>query len=51
MDNTKNAKANVATLSEEERAKKIAYNDFINVLAQIIEKYGNDVLKDIQQSK
>lgn len=51
LNNTKFASPNITTLSDEERTKKTAYNNFINVLAQIIEKYGNDVLNEIEQRK
>ena len=53
MENIKNTAENTTktTLPNEEYAKTKAYQDFINVLSQIIEKHGAEVLNEINGAK
>ena len=51
MENIKSISENTAkaTASNEKYAKTKAYQDFINVLSQIIEKHGAEVLDEINR--
>ncbi|MFZ5975896.1 MAG: hypothetical protein ACOYU3_10945 [Bacillota bacterium] len=51
MENIKSISENTATTPNEKYAKTKAYQDFINVLSQIIEKHGAEVLDEINRAK
>ncbi len=53
MENIKSISENTAktTVPNEKYAKTKAYQDFINVLSQIIEKHGAEVLAEINRAK
>lgn len=53
MENIKGISENTAktTTSNEKYAMTKAYQDFINVLSQIIEKHGAEVLIEINRAK
>ena len=52
MENINCISANTATTTalDEARTKTKAYQDFINVLSQIIEKHGAEVLNEINSA-
>ena len=52
MENINGISANTATTTalDEGRTKTKAYQDFINVLSQIIEKHGAEVLNEINSA-
>ena len=52
MENINGISANTDTTTEldEARTKTKAYQDFINVLSQIIEKHGAEVLNEINSA-
>lgn len=50
MENIKNAPDNTTTSESPKSYEKTkAYQDFINVLSQIIEKHGAEVLEEINR--
>lgn len=50
MENIKNAPDNTTTAEPPKSYEKTkAYQDFINVLSQIIEKHGAEVLEEINR--
>ena len=51
MENIKQESQNtgISTPTNEEYLKTKSYQDFVNVLSQIIEKYGADTLKDLER--
>ena len=53
MENIKSISENTAKTAtpNEKHAKAKAYQDFINVLSQIIEKHGAEVLAEINRAK
>ena len=53
MENIKSISENTAKTATptEKHAKTKAYQDFINVLSQIIEKHGAEVLAEINRAK
>lgn len=53
MENIESISNNTAktTVHNEKYAKTKAYQDFINVLSQIIEKHGAEVLIEINRAK
>uniref|UniRef100_UPI000A5E38A1 hypothetical protein n=1 Tax=Clostridium sp. NkU-1 TaxID=1095009 RepID=UPI000A5E38A1 len=53
MENIKSVSENTTKTPSpnEVYAKTKAYQDFINVLSQIIEKYGSDVLNELNGAK
>lgn len=53
MENINGISENTATTTtpDEVRTKTKAYQDFINVLSQIIEKHGAEVLNEINSAK
>ena len=52
MENINSISENTATTTtpDEVRTKTTAYQDFINVLSQIIEKHGAEVLNEINSA-
>ncbi|EME8244311.1 hypothetical protein LBW08_002542, partial [Enterococcus faecium] len=53
MENINSISENTATTTtpDEVRTKTKAYQDFINVLSQIIEKHGAEVLTELGRSR